>query len=162
ALIGALAVASLDRRIRKGPTLIAAGAAFALLLAAFALSQRYLLSVGLLALTGGTMIVNNALANATIQEIVPDQLRGPVMGFGACRAPSRVSVLAPQPPTSRHLCRASLALQQTPQLQRHADRVGIAPQDEAAQRAVDAQRPAHVAQGGIGHRPPVDKQQLVA
>src|SRR5207244_3038962 len=59
ALIGALAVASLDRRIRKGPTLIAAGAAFALLLVAFALSQRYLLSVGLLALTGGTMIVNN-------------------------------------------------------------------------------------------------------
>ena len=83
ALIGALAVASLDRRIRKGPTLIAAGAAFALLLVAFALSQRYLLSVGLLALTGGTMIVNNALANATIQEIVPDQLRGRVMGFYA-------------------------------------------------------------------------------
>src|SRR5881396_128754 len=76
ALIGALADASLDRRIRKGPTLIAAGAAFAL-------PQRYLLSVGLLALTGGTMIVNNALANATIQEIVPDQLRGRVMGFYA-------------------------------------------------------------------------------
>src|SRR5947207_287848 len=55
----------------------------ALLLVAFALSQRYLLSVGLLALTGGTMIVNNALANATIQEIVPDQLRGRVMGFYA-------------------------------------------------------------------------------
>src|SRR3989442_4372599 len=83
ALTGALAVASLDRRIRKGPTLIAAGAAFGLLLVAFALSKLYLLSVGLLALTGGTMIVNNALANTTIQEIVPDQLRGRVMGFYA-------------------------------------------------------------------------------
>src|SRR5207249_3348442 len=89
ALIGALAVASLDRRIRKGPTLIAAGAAFALLLVAFALSQRYLLSVGLLALTGGTMIVNNALANATIQEIVPDQLRG---RSGGTSAPKQVAI----------------------------------------------------------------------
>src|SRR3989449_2846802 len=62
---------------------IAAGAAFGLLLVAFALSKLYLLSVGLLALTGGTMIVNNALANTTIQEIVPDQLRGRVMGFYA-------------------------------------------------------------------------------
>src|SRR5438067_1189750 len=61
ALIGALAVASLDRRIRKGPTLIAAGAAFGLLLVAFALSTSYLVSVVLLALTGGAMIVNNAV-----------------------------------------------------------------------------------------------------
>jgi MFS family permease len=83
ALIGALAVALFDRRIRKGPTLVAAGAAFSALLVAFALSRSYLLSVALLALTGGTMIVNNALANATIQTIVPDHLRGRVMGFYA-------------------------------------------------------------------------------
>src|SRR3989440_6674097 len=78
---GALAVASLDRRIRKGPTLIAAGAAFGLLLVAFALSTSYVVSVALLALTGGAMIVNNALANTMIQELVPDRLRGRVMGF---------------------------------------------------------------------------------
>jgi MFS family permease len=83
ALIGALAVALLDRRIPKGPTLVAAGAAFGVLLVAFALSRSYLASVALLALTGGTMIVNNALANATIQTIVPDHLRGRVMGFYA-------------------------------------------------------------------------------
>ena len=81
ALSGALAVASLDRRIRKGPTFIAAGATFGLLLVAFALSTSYLVSVALLALTGGAMIVNNALANTMIQEIVPDRLRGRVMGF---------------------------------------------------------------------------------
>src|SRR2546429_192944 len=84
ALIGVLGVgasARRDRRIRKGPTLIAAGAAFGLLLVAFALSTSYLVSVVLLALTGGAMIVNNALANTMIQEIVPDRLRGRVMGF---------------------------------------------------------------------------------
>jgi len=81
ALLGALGVATLDRRIRKGPTLIVAGASFGVLLVAFALSKVYILSVVLLAVTGGTMIVNNALANATIQTIVPDRLRGRVMGF---------------------------------------------------------------------------------
>ncbi|HLB81593.1 MAG TPA: MFS transporter [Gemmatimonadales bacterium] len=81
ALIGALAVALLDRRIRKGPTLIAAGGSFGLLLVAFALSRVYLVSVVLLGLTGATMIVNNALTNATIQTLVPDDLRGRVMGF---------------------------------------------------------------------------------
>jgi predicted MFS family arabinose efflux permease len=83
ALVGALAVAALDRRIRKGPTLIAAGASFGLLLVAFGLSKIYLVSVALLALTGAMMIVNNALTNATIQTIVPDALRGRVMGFYA-------------------------------------------------------------------------------
>jgi MFS family permease len=83
ALIGALAVALLDRRIPKGPTLVGAGGAFGTLLVAFALSRSYFLSLSLLALTGGTMIVNNALANAIIQTVVPDQLRGRVMGFYA-------------------------------------------------------------------------------
>ncbi len=81
ALAGALAVAVLDRRIRKGPTLIAAGGSFGLLLVAFALSRSYVLAAALLALTGATMIVNNALTNATIQTLVPDTLRGRVMGF---------------------------------------------------------------------------------
>jgi MFS family permease len=83
ALAGALGVALLDRRIRKGPTLLAAGVGFAVLLVAFALSTRFLVSVTLLALAGGAMIVNNALANATLQTAVPDRLRGRVMGFYA-------------------------------------------------------------------------------
>jgi len=83
ALTGALAVALFDRRIRKGPTLLLAGGSFGALLVAFALSRAYPLSLVLLALTGGTMIVNNALANVTIQTIVPDELRGRVMGFYA-------------------------------------------------------------------------------
>ncbi len=83
ALVGALGVALLGRYIRKGPTLIAAGGSFGVLLVAFALSKVYLLSVALLALTGGAMIVNNALANTTIQTLVPDALRGRLMGFYA-------------------------------------------------------------------------------
>src|SRR2546430_5567326 len=81
--VGALAVAWLDRRIRKGPTLIAPGASFGRLLMAFGFSKVYLVSVALLTLTGSTMIVNNALTNATIQTAVPDSLRGRVMGFYA-------------------------------------------------------------------------------
>ena len=83
ALVGALGVALLGRQIPKGPTLIAAGGSFGVLLVAFALSKVYLLSVALLALTGGAMIVNNALANTTIQTLVPDALRGRLMGFYA-------------------------------------------------------------------------------
>src|SRR2546430_5057413 len=81
ALSGALAVAALDRRIRKGATLIAAGGSFGLLLVAFGLSKVYLVSAAPPALTGATMAVNNALTNATIQAIVPDALRGRVTGF---------------------------------------------------------------------------------
>jgi MFS family permease len=81
AMIGALGVALFGRRIHQGPTLIAAGITFGLLLVAFALSRVYVLSVALLVLAGGTMILNNALANTAIQTIVPDQLRGRVMGF---------------------------------------------------------------------------------
>src|SRR5207247_6608518 len=47
----------------------------------FALSRVFVLSVGLLALAGCAMIVNNALTNTTLQTLVPDQLRGRVMGF---------------------------------------------------------------------------------
>src|SRR5881296_3201789 len=81
ALAGALAIALFGHHIRKGPTLVFAGTSFGVLLVTFALSKLYALSVALLALTGGAMIVNNALANTMIQEIVPDRLRGRVMGF---------------------------------------------------------------------------------
>lgn len=83
ALLGALGVALFGRRINTGVALTAAGTSFGLLLLAFAWSRVYLLSLLVLALTGGAMIVNNALANTTIQTLVPDELRGRVMGFYA-------------------------------------------------------------------------------
>src|SRR5207237_1690458 len=53
ALSGALAVAALDRRIRKGPTLIAAGGSVGLLPGAFGLSKVCRVSVAPLAVPGG-------------------------------------------------------------------------------------------------------------
>jgi MFS family permease len=81
AMLGALAIAGFSRQIPKGRTLLTGGAAFGLLVAAFALSRHFALSVALLAVAGCAMIVNNALTNTLLQTLVPDQLRGRVMGF---------------------------------------------------------------------------------
>ncbi len=83
ALVGALAVAVFSRRIRKGPTMLAGGTAFGVLVALFAVSPVLPLSLVLGALTGCAMIVNNALTNTMIQTVVPDELRGRVMGLYA-------------------------------------------------------------------------------
>ncbi|MGH7322302.1 MAG: MFS transporter [Candidatus Rokuibacteriota bacterium] len=81
AVVGALGVAILSSRIPKGRTLVAAGTSFGLLVALFASSRLFALSVALLALVGCAMIVNNALTNTMLQTLVPDGLRGRVMGF---------------------------------------------------------------------------------
>ncbi|MGH7529793.1 MAG: MFS transporter [Gemmatimonadales bacterium] len=81
ALSGALTVAMAARRIPKGRTVVIAGAVFGILLALFAASRVYGLALGLLACVGAAMIVNNALTNTLIQTLVPDELRGRVMGF---------------------------------------------------------------------------------
>ncbi len=83
AMLGALGVAAYSRRIPKGRAVIAGGTSFGLLVALFALSQSFALSVALVALAGCAMIVNNALTNTTLQTLVPDDLRGRVMGFYA-------------------------------------------------------------------------------
>ena len=81
AMLGALGVAVLGLRIAKGRLLVAAGTSFGALVALFAASPAFSLSVALLALAGCAMIVNNALTNTLVQTIVPDHLRGRVMGF---------------------------------------------------------------------------------
>jgi len=81
ALAGALGVAVLSRRIRKGRTMLAGGTAFGLLVALFGQSPLLPLSLLLGALAGLAMIVNNALTNTMIQTAVPDGLRGRVMGL---------------------------------------------------------------------------------
>jgi len=83
AMLGALALALLSERVPKGRTLLAGGAAFSVLLGLFALSPWLSVSLGLLALTGCAMIVTTALTNTLLQTLVPDQLRGRVMGFYA-------------------------------------------------------------------------------
>lgn len=61
--------------------MVTGGTSFGVLIVLFALSRVFALSLGLLALAGCAMIVNNALTNTMIQTIVPDHLRGRLMGF---------------------------------------------------------------------------------
>ena len=82
AMLGALAIAVNSRRIvHRGRLMMIGGTAFGVLVALFAFSHSFALSLGLLALAGCAMIVNNALTNTMLQTIVPDHLRGRVMGF---------------------------------------------------------------------------------
>jgi len=83
AMLGALALALRSERVSKGRTLLAGGMAFSILLGLFALSPWFPVSLGLLALTGCAMIVTTALTNTLLQTLVPDHLRGRVMGFYA-------------------------------------------------------------------------------
>jgi MFS family permease len=78
---GALAVAMLSSRIRKGRTLAVAGTLFGGLLGVFALSRSFTAAIVVLVLVGAAMIVNNALTNTLLQTAVPDHLRGRIMGF---------------------------------------------------------------------------------
>ena len=83
AMLGALGLALLSDRVPKGKTLLAGGVAFSALLSFFALSPWFSASLIILALTGCGMIVTTALTNTLIQTLVPDELRGRVMGFYA-------------------------------------------------------------------------------
>jgi MFS family permease len=82
AMLGALAIALNSTRIaRRGRLMTLGGTLFGLGVLAFSLSRSFVLSLVLLGLSGCAMIVNNALTNTLLQTIVPDELRGRVMGF---------------------------------------------------------------------------------
>jgi MFS family permease len=82
AMIGALAIAlNTTRIVAKGRLMIVGGTSFGLLIAVFVLSRSLLVALGILALAGCAMIVNNALTNTMLQTLIPDHLRGRVMGF---------------------------------------------------------------------------------
>lgn len=79
ALTGALSLAALGGRIRRGRLFALSAYAFAALTIAFALAKIVMLAAALLLLLGLTMLVNGALANGMLQSVVPDELRGRVM-----------------------------------------------------------------------------------
>ncbi len=79
ALAAALTLAALGRRIPRGRLLASAAHGFPVLLIAFALSRWLPLAAALLVAIGFAMILTNALSNAILQTIVPDELRGRVM-----------------------------------------------------------------------------------
>lgn len=76
---GALFLASVGRRMRRGRLLQRASVAYSILLILFALSRSVPLGCVILFATGFTMILNGALANGLLQAIVPDHLRGRLM-----------------------------------------------------------------------------------
>lgn len=79
ALAGGIAVAALAGRLPRGRLVLGSAAVYALLLAGFALSRSFPLSLLLLCGSGFAMIPFTATLNATLQGIVPDGLRGRVM-----------------------------------------------------------------------------------
>ena len=78
-LTGALTIAALGDRVRRGQLLQVASFCYAVLLIAFALVRTAALAYPLLFGVGCAMIVNNAVSNATLQHMVPNQLRGRMM-----------------------------------------------------------------------------------
>lgn len=79
AMVGALGLAAFATRLPKGQVVRWASLVFGVILWLFALSRSLPLSLGVLALTGFTMIVNTATTNTLMQTLAPDELRGRVM-----------------------------------------------------------------------------------
>jgi MFS family permease len=76
---GALCLAAIGDRLRRGRMLRFASYSFPLLLIAFSLARSAAFAYPILLGVGFTMILNNATANATLQHIVPNELRGRMM-----------------------------------------------------------------------------------
>jgi MFS family permease len=79
ALTGALSLAGLGARIRRGRLFNATAYAFPGLTIVFALTRSIHVAAVVLILMGLTMLINSALANGILQTVVPDELRGRVM-----------------------------------------------------------------------------------
>jgi MFS family permease len=79
ALTGALTLAGLSNRVRRGRLFLLSAFSFAVLLIVFSLVRVMWLAVVVLVFLGLTMMINGALANGILQSIVPDELRGRVM-----------------------------------------------------------------------------------
>ena len=79
AVIGALSIAATGGGPQRGRVFRFASTVNPLLLIAFSLVHLPLLNGALLFACGVTMILNNALVNARLQELVPDALRGRVL-----------------------------------------------------------------------------------
>lgn len=81
AVTGALFVASLPDRARRGRVLAFGNLAFPLVLLMFALSRSLILSLPLMLLVGICYVMQNAVANTLLQVHAPDELRGRVMSL---------------------------------------------------------------------------------
>jgi MFS family permease len=81
AVIGAVLVASLSVHARRGLVLTFGNLCFPLFLLIFVSSKSFTFSLILMALTGLSRVMQNAMANTLIQITAPDAKRGRVMSF---------------------------------------------------------------------------------
>jgi predicted MFS family arabinose efflux permease len=81
AVVGALLVASLPDRARRGRMLTVGNLAFPFVLLLFAASRSFMLSLVLMLVVGISFVWQNALANTLLQISTPDELRGRVMSL---------------------------------------------------------------------------------
>ena len=79
AVCGALTLAALSARIRRGRLFTVSAFSFASLLLFFSFVNVKSVAAGVLLFLGLTMIINGALANGILQSVVPDAHRGRVM-----------------------------------------------------------------------------------
>ena len=78
-LTGALGLAAIGHRVSRIRLLIAASMLWPTLLIAFSFTRTAAVGYALLLAIGCTMILNGAIANGLLQQIVPDALRGRIM-----------------------------------------------------------------------------------
>ena len=79
ALTGALSLAAIGSRFRRGKLFRSTAYAFAALTILFSFVRVVPLAAVVLLFLGFTMLINGALANGILQSVVPDELRGRVM-----------------------------------------------------------------------------------
>lgn len=81
AAAGALSVAGVGHRFRRGPTALGAGLGLGACLAVLGLVHQFALAIALLIGCGLGMALNAIMTNTLLQTEAPDHLRGQVMGF---------------------------------------------------------------------------------
>jgi MFS family permease len=79
AVCGALLLAALSARVKRGKLFTVSAFSFAALLLVFSFVNVQAVAAGVLLFLGLTMLINGALANGILQSVVPDALRGRVM-----------------------------------------------------------------------------------
>jgi len=79
AVMGALTLAALSARIKRGRLFTSSAITFSLITILFSLADYKTVAAVILLFLGLTMLINGALANGILQSSVPDELRGRVM-----------------------------------------------------------------------------------
>jgi MFS family permease len=83
AVVAALALAVWRTRLRRGRLVLTALAGFGILLVGVSAARSLAVALALLVFTGCVMILHNASTNTMLQTLVPDAMRGRIMGFYA-------------------------------------------------------------------------------